>query len=123
MTNLKSYGQGKRVSMTISRLEGSGASNDIEIVRLSETTGDYPMLTPDGLTFYSDYNANEIRILKKRTWNKLKKAIKKFGVEREIDGILFAKVLRIKVEISGFLSESGEQRSISGLYWLINSEE
>ena len=123
LSNLKSFGKGKHASVKISRYDNSAPSGKVDIVQLSEISCDYPMLMDEGLKLFSDYRVNEIRLTQPDTIAKLKAAIRKYGKKRKIDGLKFKKALRIRIEISGYLSTDGQRLAISRNYWLINSEE
>jgi hypothetical protein len=76
----------------------------------------------DGTEVFASIFLNHVRIGKKIKLNKLKSVIEKYGRERVIDGITFEKALKIKVRITGYLSEKGGKKNIKRTYWLVCTE-
>jgi hypothetical protein len=122
LTNLKAYGGKKKLSVKFWRVTDDNPPKDKSIMTISGNTLQYPLVFGDGTEVFASIFLNHVRIGKKIKLNKLKSVIEKYGRERVIDGITFEKALKIKVRITGYLSEKGGKKNIKRTYWLVCTE-
>ena len=71
---------------------------------------------------YPDIFLCHFRIGQKAKLKKLKKIVKNFGMPVRIDGVDFDKAVKIRVKLSGRLTENGKIKSITRMFWLVDSE-
>jgi hypothetical protein len=122
LTNLKAYAGNKKLRIKFWRLTDDNPPKEVAIVTINGNTLQYPYISSDGTEVFVSIFLNHIRIGQKGKLTKLKSAVETHGKERVIDGITFEKALKIKVRISGHLSENTGKKNINRTFWLVCTE-
>jgi len=123
LTNLKAYTGAKKLKAEIWRITTDNPPQQVLVTSMAGNTIRYPFDIGSFTNVYPDIFLNDIRIGLKSKLDALKNAVKNFGrMNVLIDGFSYEKALRIKVRISGRLTEKGKIVSITRNYWLVDSE-
>ncbi|MGB2905781.1 MAG: hypothetical protein WBB73_01695 [Candidatus Aminicenantaceae bacterium] len=121
VTNLKGFAGNKKLAVKFFRVTDDTPPKDVKITGISGNTLRYPLPHPQVGQWYPSIFLNHIRLGRELHLNKLKNTVNQFGTMRTIDGITFEKAVKIKVTITGYLTESGSKKTITRIYWLVNA--
>jgi len=122
LTNLKAYRGSKKLKAKIWRVTTDNPPQDVFVTSMAGNTIRYPTDFSTVKNVYPDIFLCHFRIGQKAKLKKLKKIVKNFGVPVRIDGVDFDKAVKIRVRLSGRLTENGPIKSIERFYWLVDSE-
>ncbi len=97
---------------------------EVRIVTLKGNTMRYTEPVPGySQPLYASIFLNHVRIGREKDLDKLKNAVDTHGTQRFLDGEEFAKAIKIRVVLSGFIEEGGSKQTINRYFWLVNREE
>lgn len=122
LTNLKAYRGAKKLKAKIWRITTDSPPKDVFVTSMAGNTIRYPTDFSTVKDVYPDIFLCHFRIGQKAKLKKLKKIVKNFGVPQTIDGVHFEKAVKIRVKLSGRLTENGKIKSITRTFWLVDSE-
>jgi hypothetical protein len=127
LTNLLGLeGNKKKTIVKIFRIdETKKPAKDVKLVFLNGNTMRYPEPPPQGWTqkIYASVFLNWIRIGREADLKKMENAVWKYGEPMTINGVDFAKVIKIKVKLTGFLGENGGKKSITRIFYLVDTPQ
>jgi hypothetical protein len=127
LTNLKAFDGKKKLSADIDWLQTlpDNSTQWVVLAKLSGNLYDYPWtITINGQPqkVYPTVFGNMIFIGRQQDLDTMKDAVRDHGTPQTIDGKYFAKALRIRAKVTGRLTETGGQKSLTQEYWLIDTD-
>jgi hypothetical protein len=127
LTNLKAYDGKKKLSVNIDWLQ-TLPDNSTQWVALSKLQGnldDYPWtytINGQSQKVYLKVFGNMVFIGRQTDLDTMKDAVRDYGTPQTIDGIYFAKALKIRAQVKGRLEENGPLKTVTQEYWLVDTE-
>jgi len=122
LTSLKGFDGDKKMIIKIWRVIQINPLKQELIVKLQGNTLDYPQNIGNNTLVYPSIFLNNVRLGIESDLNKLKNAVNDHGTLQILDGVLFAKALRIRVKITGYLAENGKVKNKSRFFWLVDTK-
>jgi hypothetical protein len=125
LTNLTGLDTKKtRMIVKIFRVTEDDPPKEVRIVTLKGNTMRYPQPVA-GFTqkLYASIFLNHVRIGREKDLKKLKNAVDTHGTQRFLEGEEFAKAIKIRVVLSGFIEEGGPKKTIKRYFWLVNTAD
>jgi hypothetical protein len=119
VTNLKGFDGNKKMVIKVFRVTDDNPPKDVKLVTLRGNTLRYP-IPVSGRNFYASIFLNHVRLGREKDLNKLLNAVNQYGTPRLIDGVDFAKALRVKVTVTGYLTDKGQKGNLTRLFWLVD---
>jgi hypothetical protein len=119
VTNLKGFDGNKKMVGKVFRVTDDTPPQDVKLVTLRGNTLRYPE-PAFGKNFYASIFLNHVRLGREKDLNKLLNAVNQYGTPQLIDGVDFAKALRIKVTVTGYLTDKGQKGNLTRLFWLVD---
>jgi hypothetical protein len=126
LTNLIALDGKKKTNVKIFRIDETvNPAKDRKIVFLSGNTMRYPEPPPSGWTqrIYASVFLNNVRLGRESDLAKLENAVWKYGEPKTIRGVDFAKVIKIKVKLTGLLGENGKKKTITRIFYLVDTPQ
>ncbi len=126
LTNLIALDGKKKMNVKIFRIDETvNPPKDRKIVYLNGNTMRYPEPPPSGWTqkIYTSVFLNNVRLGRESDLAKLENAVWKYGAPKTINGVDFAKVIKIKVKLTGLLGEKGKKKTIARIFYLVDTPQ
>jgi hypothetical protein len=105
----------------ISRIDDGPPQRLTKVVTMRGNLDDYPRTDPGVGEWYPQPFYNTVRFGSQKELDKVRNAIRDFGVPMTIGGIFFDHVLEVQIKHSAFESENGAKKQQTGIYYLTDS--